>query len=187
MIGGIQIFLPLSPVEARVCVADAATGERQPVVTVREMEQTSEAAQAEEDEHSKEWLNIFSQEAEKTATLELAVEKEEEADNMSFVDLCEQIETLERRVIVQRMHIQQVKLETDGGAYQPKEQLGEVGLEPTQREMAAANCHREKLSSSSVMRLQNWNFPAEWQVKATRDGKNGMGDHDDLPICREEV
>jgi hypothetical protein len=49
IIGGIQIFLPLSPVEARVCVADAATGERQPAVTVRrEMEQTSEAAQAEE-------------------------------------------------------------------------------------------------------------------------------------------
>jgi hypothetical protein len=39
--------------------------------------------------------------------LELAAEKEEEADNMSFVDLCEQIEALERRVIVQRMHIQQ--------------------------------------------------------------------------------
>jgi hypothetical protein len=31
MIGGIQIFLPLSPVEERVCVADAATGERQPM------------------------------------------------------------------------------------------------------------------------------------------------------------
>jgi hypothetical protein len=69
-------------------------------VTVREMEQTSKATQAEEDEHSEEWLNIFSQEAEKTAALELAIEKEEEVDNMSFVDLCEHIETLERRVIV---------------------------------------------------------------------------------------
>jgi hypothetical protein len=27
----------------------------------------------------------------------------------------------------------------------------------------------------------------EWQVKATRDGEDDMGDHDDLPICREEV
>jgi hypothetical protein len=30
--------------------------------------------------------------------LKLAEEEEEEADNMSFVDLCEEIETLERRV-----------------------------------------------------------------------------------------
>jgi hypothetical protein len=32
--------------------------------------------------------------------LELVAEEEEEEDNMSFVDLCEQIEALERRVIV---------------------------------------------------------------------------------------
>jgi hypothetical protein len=32
-----------------------------------------------------------------------------------------------------------MKLEADaGGEYQPKEQLGEVGLEPTQRDMEAA-------------------------------------------------
>lgn len=73
-----------------------------------------EAAQAEgEDEHSEEWLDTFSQEAEKTTTLELAEAEEEEGDSMSFVDLCEQIQALERRVIVQGMHIQQVRLETD--------------------------------------------------------------------------
>jgi hypothetical protein len=78
------------------------------------LEQVLEATQAEEeDEHSEEWLNTFSQEAEKTATLELAEAEEEEADNMSFVDLCEQIESLERRVIVQGMHIQQMRLGTD--------------------------------------------------------------------------
>jgi hypothetical protein len=53
IIGGIEIFLPLSPVEARVCVADAATTERQPVVTVMMKEKISEAAQAKEKEHSK--------------------------------------------------------------------------------------------------------------------------------------
>jgi len=89
IIGGIQIFLPLSPVEERVYVADATIGKIQPTVIVREMEQTSKAAQVEEDEHSEEWLNIFIQEAEKTAALEIAIEKEEEVDNMSFVDLCE--------------------------------------------------------------------------------------------------
>jgi hypothetical protein len=76
--------------------------------------------------------------------LELAVE-EEEADSMSFVDLCEQIEALERRVIVQGMHIQQVKMEADAGeAYQPKEQLEGVGLEPTQGEMAEAKLPQEE-------------------------------------------
>jgi hypothetical protein len=58
------------------------------------MEKRSEVSQAEKDENSEEWLNIFIQEAEKTVALELAVEKEEEADNMSFTDLCKQIETL---------------------------------------------------------------------------------------------
>jgi hypothetical protein len=55
-----------------------------------------EAAQTEEDEHSEEWLNTFIQEVENTAALELAEAEEEEADNMSFVDLCEHIEALER-------------------------------------------------------------------------------------------
>jgi hypothetical protein len=65
-----------------------------------------------------------------TAALEPAAE--EEADNMDLVDLYEELEALERRVMVQIFHIQQVKLETDGGAYQPGEKLEEVGLEPTQ-------------------------------------------------------
>jgi hypothetical protein len=42
MIGGIKVFLPYSPVEARVCVANAATTEGQPTVTVKEMEKMSE-------------------------------------------------------------------------------------------------------------------------------------------------
>jgi hypothetical protein len=63
MIGGIEIFLPLSPEEAEIYVTDATTTEEQSVVTIRkeELEQTLEAAQAdeEEDEHSEEWLNTF--------------------------------------------------------------------------------------------------------------------------------
>jgi hypothetical protein len=78
------------------------------------LELTAEEAKG-EDEHSEEWLNIFSQEAEKTATWEFAEEKEEGADNISLVDLYEQIEALEERVKVQSVHIQQVKLETDEG------------------------------------------------------------------------
>jgi hypothetical protein len=47
MIGGIQIFLPHSPEEAKVYVADevATTRERQPALTVKEeLEQTLETA-----------------------------------------------------------------------------------------------------------------------------------------------
>jgi hypothetical protein len=73
---------------------------------------TAEEAE-EDDEHSEEWLSIFSQETEKTATWEFATEEEEEADNICFADLWKQIEALERRVIVQGVHIQQVKLEVD--------------------------------------------------------------------------
>jgi len=52
MIGGMEIFLPLILVKASVCVVDATIGERQPIVTIREMEQTLEAAQVEEKEHT---------------------------------------------------------------------------------------------------------------------------------------
>jgi hypothetical protein len=60
----------------------------------------------EDDEHYEEWLNIFSQEAERIATWEFAAVEEEGSDNISLVDLYEQIEALEDRVKVQSMHIQ---------------------------------------------------------------------------------
>jgi hypothetical protein len=79
MIGGIEIFLPLSQEEAEIWVADATNiEEEQPVPTVKEeeLEKISEAAQeGEDDENSEEWLNIFSQETEKTATWEFAAEE----------------------------------------------------------------------------------------------------------------
>jgi hypothetical protein len=63
MIGGIQVFLPLSQEEAEIYVAGAATTEEQSAETVKEeLEQTLEAAQVEadkeENEHSEECLNI---------------------------------------------------------------------------------------------------------------------------------
>jgi hypothetical protein len=66
IIGGIEIFLPSSPVEARACVAEATTEGGQPAETVmeEEMEQTLMSTPAEGKEHSTELLKIFSQEAE---------------------------------------------------------------------------------------------------------------------------
>jgi hypothetical protein len=108
-----------------------------------EKEETSEFEPTEGDEHSKEWLKIFSQETEQEMTAALEPTAEEEADNIEFADLYEELEALEKRVIVQSLHIQQIKLETSRGAYQPQEQLEEVGLEPTQGEVAEANLSEE--------------------------------------------
>jgi hypothetical protein len=136
MIGGIQIFLPLSLVEVRACVAEAA--ERQPaeIVMEEEVEQTPMFSQEAEDENSTKWLKIFSQEAgqEIIAVLETVEEEEEEeeeeADNMDFANLYEELEALERKVMVKGLHIQQDKLEEGSGAYQPQEQLEEAGDTP---------------------------------------------------------
>jgi hypothetical protein len=102
------------------------------------MEQTLMSTPTEGKEHSFELLKIFIQEAGTEITAALEPTAEEEADNMDFVDLYEELEALEKRVIVKIFHIQQIKLETYTGAYQPQEYLGKVGIETTQREMAAA-------------------------------------------------
>jgi hypothetical protein len=99
------------------------------------MEKTLMSTPAEGEEHSTELLKIFSQEAEKEMTVALEPTAEEEADNMDLFDLYEELEALERRVMVQILHIQQIKLEAGRGAYQPGEKLEEVGVEPTQEEL----------------------------------------------------
>jgi len=90
-------------------------------VTIGALKQMLEHAQAEEEnEHSKEWLKIFSREAEKemTAALKLvAGEKEEEADIIDFVELYQEFEALERRVKVHGIHIQQIRLEVNEGEF----------------------------------------------------------------------
>jgi hypothetical protein len=53
--------------------------------------------------------------------LKLVEVEEEEAGIMDFADLCEEFETLERRVEVQNMHIQHMRLETNRGEFQAKE------------------------------------------------------------------
>jgi hypothetical protein len=76
MIGGIGVFLPFSQVD-----------ESQLTMTVRkeeELEKTLEAAQAdEEDEHSEEWLNDFSQEAKEAVALKMTEKEAEEDDEHS--------------------------------------------------------------------------------------------------------
>jgi hypothetical protein len=78
-----------------------------------------------------------------TTTLEPTTEKE--VDNTDSVELYEELEALERRENMQSRHIQQVKLETCGGAYHPGDQLEEVGVEPTQEEMTKVNLLEEEV------------------------------------------
>jgi hypothetical protein len=67
------------------------------------------------EENSEEWLKFSSQEAEKEIIVEYEpTTKEEETNSMDLVDLCEEMEALERRVKMKKHLIQQVKLEIDG-------------------------------------------------------------------------
>jgi hypothetical protein len=97
-----------------------------------------------------------------TTALEPATE--EEADNIDFVELYEELEALERRVNMQSKHIQQVKLETSGGAYQPGEQLEEVGFEPTQEELTEANLSEEEAEQQLSDETAELESTAGWQA-----------------------
>jgi hypothetical protein len=96
-LGEFKIFLPHSPVEANICIAEAETVEGQPVVTVKEMEKTLMFSQEKGNEHSEEWLNIFSQEDEKetVAALKLTTRKEEENVDKMLTPWEKELEMLE--------------------------------------------------------------------------------------------
>jgi hypothetical protein len=90
----------------------------------------------EKEEHLEEWLKIFIQGAEQEITVECEPTTEEETtDSIDLVDLCEEMEALERRVKMQKHLIQQVRLEIYGEKMQqnilqkeiqPAEELDEV-------------------------------------------------------------
>jgi hypothetical protein len=74
----------------------------------------------EKEEISEEWLKIFIQGAEKEIIVECEPTIEEETTyNIDLVDLCEEMEALERRVKMQKHLIQQVRLEIYGEKMQP--------------------------------------------------------------------
>jgi hypothetical protein len=134
------------------------------------------------EEHSTELLKIFSQEAEleMTAALEPAAEKE--ADDIDFAELHEELEALEKG-----RHIQQVKLETYGGAYQPGEQLEEARDVPAKELTEEDNLPKEKTKHQLGDETVELKFVVEWQLDATRGDKDNMGDRVDLPTYEKEV
>jgi hypothetical protein len=107
-----------------------------------------------------------------TAALKLAAgEEEEEADSIDFVELYQEFEALERRVKVQGMHIQQIRLEAER-EYQPKERLEEAGGTPAQEELAGVKLSEEGVEQQFSKGIAELKSATEWQVKATTDGKN---------------
>jgi hypothetical protein len=154
-------------------------------MTVMMKEKISEASQGEEEEHSTEWLKIFSQEAETEMTVALELAEEEEEDNIDFVDLCEELESLEREGDGANFHIQRAKLEAGEEAYQPGEQLEEAG-DMSAGELAAAKLSQEEAEQQLDEETAELKSVAEWQLNAMR-GENRKGDRVDLPIDKEEM
>jgi hypothetical protein len=178
IIGGIHIFLPNNQVEARACVAGAAT-EGQPTRTTKEEEKEKilKSSPVEEEEHSEEWFKIFSKEVEQEVTTTLESAAEEEACSMDFTDLCGELEALERRVIVKSMHIQQVKLEIDGGVYQPGEKLEETGTESTPRKLAENNLLREMVEQQFSEETAELKSAVEWKFSITGEEDSMRGQY----------
>jgi hypothetical protein len=62
-------------------------------------------------------------------------------------------------------------LETDGGAYQPREKLEEVGLEPTQEELTEANLSEEEAEQQLSDETAELESAARWKANATKRRK----------------
>jgi hypothetical protein len=75
----------------------------------------------------------------------------------------------------------------DERKYQPEEQLGEVGLEPTQREMELAALSNEEAEQQFSEETIEMNSIVEWTLSATEGKEDDMGYHYDLPIYQKKV
>ena len=141
----------------------------------------------EREENSAESLEFFSQDVEQEMTTALESAVEEEADSIDFVDLCEELESLERRVVVQSMHIQQAKLEAYGGLHQHEEQLEEVGMRPAEG-LVGVNLSGEVVAEQKPSDKDPTGVKAaiECQAKSTKE-EDVVGSQCDLPIDKEEV
>jgi hypothetical protein len=162
MIGGIGVFLPCAQEEAKIGVVDGAAAEQSQrmMIVKEELEKTLEAAQAEEEnEHSEECLNIFSQEAERAIALELAAKEAKEQAGKVITPWEMELAMLEDW------------LNNPGLA----KELTEVEL--------SGKVTKQQVSQRETAELKS---AAEWQLEATdEDEERSMGDHGDLPDCRK--
>jgi len=119
-----------------------------------------------------------------TATLK--PEAEEETYSMDCVDLYEELESIERRVMVWSFHIQQDRLETDGGAYQLGEKLEGVGYVPIEEMTEETYMSEEGDEQQLGDETAELESATGWKNNSTEE-ENDMGDQDDLPTDKEEL
>jgi hypothetical protein len=74
----------------------------------------------------------------------------------------------------------------DEGKFQSEEQLEEAGDMPAE-ELVEAKLSEKEAEQQLSDRIAELESAAEWQLNATKEEEDGMGDLVDLPICREEV
>jgi hypothetical protein len=86
------------------------------------------------------------------------------------------LRALERRVIVKRMHIQQAKLEADGGSYKHRLQLEGAGMELVEELTGVNLSEEEDKKKSNDEETIGVEATTEWQAKTTRDEEDSMGD-----------
>jgi hypothetical protein len=123
------------------------------------LEQISEAAQEENNEHSKEWLNAFIQEDEEVAALKLTTEEAEDKADIFLTPWEMELEMLEDWL-------------------NNLELVGEM----TEFEMSE-KVTEQQVSQGETVVLK---FAIEWTFISTEEeDEDGMGNHDDLPICRK--
>jgi hypothetical protein len=196
IIGGIEVFLPSSPVEARACVADATTEERQPTETVKEGEKEKILMSAPtEEEHTVEmltpweielimledWLNNPEPEdgCQKTVT---KIAREEHSTKL----LRNFSQEAEQKMTIALKHAAE-----DEAEFQSEEQLEEAGTEPTQGKMVEANLSEEEEAEQQFSKgTPELKFAAEWKLSATRGDEDNMRDQVGLSIDKygeEEV
>jgi hypothetical protein len=132
------------------------------------------------EDNSAELLKTFSPRDEQEMIVALEPVAEEEAESIDFVELYEELESLKRRVNMQSRHIQQIKLETGGGAYHPREQLEEVGVERTQEEMREVNLSEEEVEQQLSGETAELDSATKWPASATGDEDNRKGQIDQI-------
>jgi hypothetical protein len=130
------------------------------------LEQISEAAQGEENEHSEEWLNAFSQEAKKkeVAALNLTKKEKEQANRL--------------------LTPWEMELEMLEDWMNNPEPVGDYHEQILAEENSEESLRIFSQGDEKVMKTAEMNSVVGWQVKATEEeGEHGMGDPGDLPNC----
>jgi hypothetical protein len=172
-----------------VCVANVATTEGQPTMTVmRKKEQVSKSTPAEE-EHADKMLTPWEMELE---MLEDWLNHPEPVDDCHEKTVMQMLEREHSEKLLknfsqgaEQMMTAVLRSAAEGESeFQSEEQLEEAGDAPA-GELAEAKLSEGEAEKRLSDQTAELNFAAEWQAEATEE-ENSMGDLVDLPIDKDE-